>query len=1115
MKIRILASTIALALLMPCLSFSAQAPTATLVGRVTDPSHAVVPDAAITVRSTDTNETRTAKTDRHGEYTVSALDPGNYDVLIEAPNFKPVHEAHLVLEADQSARLDAALVVGSTTQEVEVTTEVGALHTETSDKGDVIAPVEIAEMPLNGRDFNDLVFNVAGVMPAEEGSKGSSFVANGVRSDATSVMVDGLNNTNPRDAGAEATPPLDALQEFKVQTSNYSAEYGRVAGPVINLVVKKGTNKLKGSIFEFVRNDLFDARNHFDAVGTKSELRRNQFGGTLGGPVFIPRLYDGHNKTFFLFSWESYRDIDAHNQFSTVPTPAERSGDFSKSFNPNTGKTLQGPTASSPNGELQDLLGDKTCVTPGPSGLGNYIPAVDANGKSCYDPVSQSLLNFYPQQSPDLIGQPNNYRQSAKNRDTWDSFLLKIDQQLASKDEASIKGLRRTETSLNPFSGSSLSYWGSVTKNEQVIAAFTETHIFTPTIINEFRFGLTREVNNENSLDAGINWTSTLGIPGTTTDLSLAQFPQFKIQSYATLGDSTQDPIDTTTNNYDLNDSITWNKGKHTAKFGGDILKVQYFQPTNSGFSGSLGFNGKTSGNGLADFLRGGTSSIGLRVGTVVNHLHDASNSLFVQDDYKALPRLTLNLGLRYEYQALPSEENGQFSNFVPALNKEILGGDRSVTQLLGSLPGGLSVPVGTSDALVLAKDLGYPQTLIYPNHLRFAPRVGFALRLFNGNGTVLRGGYGIFYTGSRLTTIRTELSGQFPFSVSEDYELKGSSTIETAFTTTSPTAKGVNSVSGYDLHAPSAYIQSWNLTVERQLPKGLALEVAYTGSKGTHLGRQYDINQQYRTATNGINCKGSKCTYPRPFGGYTGYFGLINYFSFNSYSFYHSGTVTLRKRFDHGLMFRMNYTFGRSTDTASGLNYAGAGGFKGAQDANNPNAEYGRSDADRRHVLNGNWIYQLPLRKHFATRGWQLAGSVQAATGTPVTPQYTVPIIDGGQATRPDRICNGALPASQRSQNKWFDMSCFVQIPDTAYRFGNSGRNILDGPARLLLAASLSRSFPVRDYGSLQFRWEVFNATNHTNFNIPDDVLDEQSANTITKSGDPRVMQLGAKFTF
>jgi hypothetical protein len=1084
MKIKFATAVFVLTLLFTGLFVFAQEPTATLVGRVEDPAHAVVPGVSIQVRNKDTNEMRTATTGKQGEYTVSALTPGNYDVLIVAPNFKEVHEPALTLEADQTARLDVQLVVGSTHEEVTVTMEIGTLNTETSDKGDVVSETEIAETPLNGRDFNDLVFNVGGVMPSEEGSKGSEFVANGARSDSSSVYVDGLNNTNPRDATAEATPPLDALQEFKVQTSNYSAEYGRMAGPVVNLVIKKGGNKLKGSVFEFVRNDIFDARNHFDAPGTQSELRRNQFGGTAGGPIFIPHFYNGHDKTFFMFSWESYRDVNASNELSTVPTALERSGDFSQSFDSITSKTFT-------TNQLKDELGNSACA------VNNVI------AKSCFDPVAQALVNFYP--APNLVG-ASNYVKNARNYDKWDNLMLKVDQQLASHDEASVKIQRRKEDKLNPFSGSPLGTFGSLTASTQEILGVTETHILTPTLINEFRAGITRDESNESALDAGTNWAAQLGIPGTNPPASVVEFPKFSVGSYAGLGDSETNPVIYTTNNYDYNDAMTWNKGKHTLKFGGDMLNVQYFQQTNSEFSGSLGFTGKTSGNGFADLLRGGVGSVDLKVGTVYNHLLDSEYSGYTQDDYKVFSSLTLNLGVRYEYQTLVHEEQGMYSNFVPALNEIVLASNKVIS------PTAWAADLVIDPYLALASQTGYPNTLVFPNKLRLAPRVGFAWRPFNNSRTTVRGGYGIFYTGSRISALRTDLAGQFPFTTTYNYlptGTKGKITIENAFAST-PSVSGITSANGYDPNAPSAYLQSYNFTVERELPKGIALEVAYTGSKGTHLGRKFNINQEALVDT----------STSRPYS----YFGSLEYYSFGSYSHYNAGTVTLRKRFEHGLMFRMNYSFAKSLDTASGLNYAGNGGYSDAQNSLNPNAEYGRSDSDRRHVVNGNWVYQLPFRRNIAVKGWGLAGSLQAETGTPLTPQYTVPSQTNGEATRPNRICDGALPSSQRSQNQWFNPACFVNpqpmtagaitkgIPDV---FGNSGRNILTGPNRITLAASLSRMFPVREYGKLQFRWEVFNATNHTNFNTPIDTLDTVDAGTIESSQDPRIMQVGAKFIF
>jgi hypothetical protein len=316
------------------------------------------------------------------------------------------------------------------------------------------------------------------------------------------------------------------------------------------------------------------------------------------------------------------------------------------------------------------------------------------------------------------------------------------------------------------------------------------------------------------------------------------------------------------------------------------------------------------------------------------------------------------------------------------------------------------------------------------------------------------------------------------------------------------------SSINGYDPNAPSAYVQSYNLTMEHQLPKGMVVELGYTGSKGTHLSRQYDINQNNPKMApcvpgggGKINCR----SYP--------FFSTINFFNFNAFSHYDAGTVTLRKRFEHGLLFRANFTYGKSMDIASGMNYGGAGGFRGAQDSSDPNAEYGRSDSDRKFLLNGNFVYALPFRHNFLTKGWQAAGSFQAGTGTPLTPQLNGPNADGGTATRPNRVCNGAL--AHPGVNAWFDTSCFPQVQQLQGVFGNSGRNILTGPKLTVINFSMSRNFLIADKQKLQFRWEIFNVPNHPNFNTPNDNVDEANAATITSAKDPRVMQLGAKYSF
>ena len=1057
---------------------AAQTVSATLVGRVTDASRASVVEAAIRVRDAATNEIRTARTSAEGEYTVATLSPGTYEVTVEKSGFKTTRETALELAVGQTARLDVVLQVGAVTESIDVQATVPLLNTETSSRGDVIAPREISEMPLNGRDFNDLAFMVPGVQAAEEGGKGSPYVVNGARADASNVTVDGFNNQNPRDAGAQARPPLESLQEFKLQTSGYSAEYGRLAGGVVTMALKSGGNRLRGSVFEYLRNDLFDARNFFDAG--KSKLRRNQFGASVSGPVALPKIYDGHDKTFFLISWESFRGIAGSSSLGVIPTDLERAGNFSKSLDA-TGKVIP----------LKDPLASGSCTATVTTAClpGNIIPA------NRFNPAAQQLLSVYP--SPNFAG-VNNYLSNANSPDNWDSFVFKIDQKLGAKDNVSVRALERWETSNNPFSGSPLGTFGATTDNSQALYGVAETRVFSPMLINEFRMGLTRTTNNELSDHAGTNWAAQYGIPGTTTDPSLAGFPKFSVTGYETFGDSTTNPIRYVVNNFNWNDVVTWNKGRHTVRIGGDVLHVQYYQPTNSNFNGTFTFSGKNSGNGFADFLLGYTSSTSRKIGTVTNHIYSTNYGAFVQDDYKIHPNLTLNLGLRYELQSMPYEKYGQMSNYVPSLRKVILASAITVPNLDVTVAG-----AGLTGLVGLAADNGIPKSLVNNNYDNFAPRIGFAWRPFGNNRTVVRSGFGIFYTGNRLSAMRTDLTGGFPFSLSQSFtgatNAPGNLTLSNPFPASLAKLSGITTSNGYEVNPPSPYLASWNFTIERDLGSGVGIETGYSASKGTHLGRKYDINQQVRTPV----------ATTRPYPGY----GDVEYYTFGGNSSYQAGTVTVRKRFEHGLFFRANYTFGKSIDTASGLNYAGNGGYQGAQDSLNLNSERGRSDFDIRHVFSMNFAWQLPFRQNMLVRGWQFAGTGTIYSGQPFTPQLSGPSTDLAQATRPDRLANGAL--DNPTANLWYNPAAFAIVPDSAFRYGNSGRNILDGPNAANINLSLSKWFQLAERAKAQFRWETFNTTNHTNFNLPAVNLDKSNAGTITKAKAARVMQLGLRLEF
>jgi hypothetical protein len=414
------------------------------------------------------------------------------------------------------------------------------------------------------------------------------------------------------------------------------------------------------------------------------------------------------------------------------------------------------------------------------------------------------------------------------------------------------------------------------------------------------------------------------------------------------------------------------------------------------------------------------------------------------------------------------------------------------------------------------ANDVGLPKSTVRTYYKAVAPRVGFAWRPFADNRTVVRAGYGVFYTGSRLSAIRTDISGGFPFSITQQFTGSTSNpgviTLSTPFPASLVKDQGITTPNGFKINAPEPYLQSWNFTMEHELGKGIAIEVGYTGSKGTHLGRKYDINQQLRNQNPQLaNPDGTCPACPRPF---SNFFGDIEYYSFGATSSYNAGTVTLRRQFEKGLFFRANYTYGKSIDENSGLNYAGDGGFKGfAQDSENLRGERGRSDFDIRHVFSTSLVYQLPFTSNILVRGWQVAGTGTAYSGQPFTPVQTG-TVDAGQPSRPDRIANGSL--SNASRLMWFNLAAFPTVPLTAFRFGNSGRNILDGPGFLALNLSLSRNFNLTEHGKLQFRWEAFNITNHTNLALPNTKVDDPAAGTITKTvGDARVMQLGMIYRF
>lgn len=1074
-------------LLLAAVSVTAQNPTATIIGTVQDPSGGMIPGATVSARNLSTNFRWTSVTGAAGEFTIPNLFPGRYAVTVEKPGFRKLEETGIELQIDQTVRMTLTLQVGAVEQTVEVHAAVPVLNTTSAATGDVVVSRELSELPLDARNYTDLAFLVPGVTPSAQGSNSGNMNINGARPDNSNYLIDGFTNQNPRAGGALANPSLEAIQEFKMQTSTYSAEYGRLGGGVMNMALKTGTNQLHGTLFEFARNDRLDARNFFDTG--KSKLRRNQFGAMVNGPVYLPSIYDGRDRTFFLFSWESYRQINGENRLGIVPTELEHKGDFSLSPSPGRVVTIVDPFAN---------------FTPFPR---NVIPA------NRWHPVAVKLMPWYP--LPNRPGQVNNYAVNANNTSDWNSFLAKVDHRMADKGTLSGRMIYRNSRSVDPFSGSDLGTFPDITTASPFMAGLSYLHTFTPTLINEARASVNLAGNLEISIHQYHDWNQELGITGATKNPKLLGFPKFNIVGVGGLGnmqlaDNPSAPMNPAIHTYEAADTLTWIRGSHMIKLGFSYFRFQFFMPTNGQVNGQYNFRGNFTGNSLADFILGLPGDTSRRIGDLKSYMFSSTYGAFVQDDYRLTKRLALNLGLRYELMPPQYEKFGQYANFIPELGKLIVASDLRVPNLQQMIAAN-----GLTGKVALAKEYGLPPSLAYGNKLNFAPRFGLAYSL--NQKTVVRSGYGVYFAQSMSNTLRRDLSNVFPFTLSQTFNSVRTNpsllTMSNPFPDELARNGGTTDANGYNWKARPQYMQQWNFTLERELVQGIVLEASYIGSKGTHLGFRYELNQPFYDPA----LKRPDGSFPRP---YT-QFQSINYYDFAGDSSYHGGTVTARKRLSRGAFFRLSYTFAKSLDNSSQFADNTNGGIPGVQNSRNFSMDRGRSDWDRRHALAVSWVADLPYRRMFLPeafakvliRGWQLSGTGTMYSGQAFTPRVQNANLNLGEANRPDRIASGKL--LNPSPEMWFDLTAFPSVPRGSYRFGNAGRNILDGPPRINMNLGLVRNFRWKERANLQFRWETFNATNHTNFRLPVNNLSLANAGTITGALPARSMQFGLRCQF
>ncbi len=1057
-------------------SLYAQGASATVTGRVTDPTGAVIPNVAIAITNLDTNQVARAVSNEAGDYTILYLKPGRYTLEAQAEGFRGFKQSEFALQVDQSLRLDVKLALGAVSETVTVSDTPPALNTESGARGEVTTAKEIAELPLDGRNFSDLAYLTGGVLPKGDGGDGA-YAVNGARADNFGFLLDGVNNTQRRNTGAMINPPIEGVQEFKLLTSGFNAEYGRFAGGMLSVVTKSGTNRLRGTVYEFMRNDMFDATGYFDV--TKAKLRRNQFGASVSGPVYIPKIYNGRDKTFFLVTWDSLRLIDGKTQRGIVPLPEMLRGDFSKATDA-FGRPLR----------IIDTLSGRTAFPD------NQIPA------SRLDPVALKMASYFP--APNLAVSANNFISQGNATNSNNNFGIKVDHQLGSNDRLTASSFWRPNYVFDPVvSGRSpLPLFGLSNNTLDVLSYLRYTRSITPTIFLEANASFSRKTNNQVwPLSGERDWAGEIGFPGGTRNPVARGLPQFEATGYIILGPAYDVPKIWSYNNYQYTANLSWIKGRHTMKYGGDFLRTQYFSRNYGDMRGRLTFNGRFTSSTMADMLLGWPSSSRRQLDAAGPYHLLSSYAGYAQDDYKITPSLTLNIGIRYELMKPPREKFGAWAMYVPQLNKVVISGRGNLSQQ--EFDERLKI-VG-SQSVIMADAAGLPPTISLPDYNNLAPRFGFAWRPFNNARSVIRGGYGIFYGTSSLYRM-DEYSDTYPFSINETYSVSG--TDPTLVTASNPypvnrrnAAGGVTTTAGQEsLRPKTQYIQSWNLTIEREFAAGTVFEIAYSGSKGTHLQRRFDSNQPFREQE-------LRTLRPNPV------FAGINIISDSSNSIYNAGAVTLRRRFNKQFFVRATYTYAKSIDESSNTGGTIQYNFSAAQDSRNLKGERGRSDFDMGHSFTSSFIWSPALTRNIALRNWQISGTATIYTGPPFTPKLGSFDYANGGASRPDRIANGRL--EERSVDRWFDRGAFPPVALGSFRFGSSGRNILDGPGTFNINTSLSRRLKFGEGRALQFRAETFNLPNHPNFNLPENRIDIISGGTISRVRSNRTMQLGARLEF
>lgn len=1045
---------------------AAQSTTGTVSGSVTDSSGAVIAGASVRIINVATHDTRTATSGNNGDYLFPSIPTGEYTLEAESNGFKKEQRLGLKLDVNQNARINFTLQVGQATEVVQVTSDAPLVDTRGVQLGSTVDSQRVRDLPLNGRNVYDLTVLTPGVVNVNTSLTGNNDAnnmnVNGNRVRDNNFFLDGASNNALFRNGGNQAPNPDAVEEFHLLTSNFDAEFGRLPGSVMNVVTRSGTNSLHGTLFDFLRNDAVNARNFFQSAVTP--LHWNQFGGTVGGPI-------RRDKTFFFASYQGFRQSTS-NFLNSIPVPslAQRGGDFSglaaarRPLDPQTGVPF----------------------------AGGRIPT------SRMDPVARNYTNTF-------IPLPNNadgtFSTSAGAPVNDDQGMARIDHQITPLNRLSgTLFIDRSETT-QPFASATQlpNYANSATSYSQNNIVISDTWSISPNLLNELRAGYVLNRYRMNSLNQ-TSW-SDLG-SSLTLGASPPRPPQFFVTGYfqaGTYGDNNMPQRSEI-----LSDTFTWILGRHSVKLGG-LLQWNQFREIGSWLgAGQVRFTGSFTRNAFADLLLGDANS--LRQNNGLNRDFRSLNSgLFVQDNWQATRRLSVNLGLRWEVNPAFSSANNALSTF----------GFGQQSQRFPTAPTGLLFP----------GDPGVPSGIAPTQWKNFGPRIGFAYDVFGNGKTAVRAGYGIYYA-TAMANLTSNLQNQ-PFIV--DITLNGSTSLVDPwgsvnavspypYTLNTANPIFVNPITANYLgeNFASPYVQQYNFAIQQQVARAMSLQIAYVGNSSRKLYLQRDANAPIYNSgatTGNINTR-------RPY--LPGQFAGIYQLQSGANANYNSLQVTFNRRFAHNFSLIANYTFSKSIDILS--DDPTSLSSVAFVNSNNLALDRGVSAFNTPHLFSLSWVWQAPKIEHvgafgkYALSGWKLNGLMTAQSGQPFTIVSGADSnVDGVLTDRPNLTGNPLFDGSRNRAAtiaEYFNTDAFASLP-RGQLYGNLGRNTLYGAAAVNWNVSAFKSFPLRERAQIEFRTEFFNIFNQVNLNSPNVTLSSANFGRVTTAGAPRILQFGLKLLF